>query len=312
MASLSRHFLFIALLGAFAALLQPSLFIWIRPFIPLLLGLIMFAMGTTVTGHELSDVWLKRRFVFLGLLLQFSVMPLLAVLLSWGLRLPEEFLVGMIIVGSCPGGTASNVIVYLFRGNVALSVAMTLLSTLAAPLLTPGLVYLLLHRSVELSFFSLLLSVLQVVALPLLLGMLVRRYFSDAVSRAQGVFPGMSVIAITLIVASVVALQQKQILGFPLLLVIAVMLHNLLGIAAGYSVSRIAGGKHDECRTVAIEVGMQNSGLGVALAHAFFPAAAALPAALFSLWHNLSGMLFARFWSGGNKKSGQPGDVRSS
>ncbi len=298
MHAVNRHFLFIAIGASVVALAVPVSFLWVKPFIPFLLGVIMFGMGTTIRLHDFREVWEKRKIVFLAALVQYTVMPGLAVVLSFAMSLPEEVMVGMVLVGSCPGGTASNVIVYLARGNVALSVTMTMFSTVLAPLLTPGIIFLLLSRSVDLSYASLFQSVFQVVALPLVAGLLVRHFFAGQVDRYKEVLPGVSVVSITLIIACVMALNAERVIAFPVAAAAAVMLHNLFGLAAGYGVARLLSCCRVDCRTVAIEVGMQNSGLGVALANQFFQPLSALPGALFSLWHNLSGIMLARYWSG--------------
>ena len=296
MNAVSRHFLAIAAGASIIALAVPASFLWVKPFIPFLLGVIMFGMGTTIRLGDFRDVWEKRRIVFLAALLQFTIMPGLGVMVSTLLSLPEEVMIGMVLVGSCPGGTASNVIVYLARGNVALSVTMTMFSTMLAPLFTPGIIFLLLKRSIDLSFASLFLSVFQVVAVPLVAGLLVRHFFSGPVTRYSKFFPGVSVLSITLIIACVMALNADKVIALPVAVAAAVVLHNLLGLAAGYGVARLLSCSHIDCRTVAVEIGMQNSGLGVTLANQFFQPLSALPGALFSLWHNLSGIVLAKYW----------------
>ena len=297
MHAVNRHFLAIALGASIIALAVPISFLWVKPFIPFLLGLIMFGMGTTIRFDDFRGVWTKRNVVFLAAMTQFTVMPGLAVIISRILSLPEEVMIGMVLVGSCPGGTASNVIVYLSRGNVALSVTMTMLSTLLAPLLTPAIIYLMLSRSIELSYAALFLSVFQVVALPLVAGLLVKHFFSGQVDRYNDLLPGVSVLSITLIIACVMALNADRVLAFPVVVMVAVMLHNILGLTLGYVVAKLFGSNRIDCRTIAVEIGMQNSGLGVALANQFFQPLSALPGALFSLWHNLSGILLAKHWS---------------
>ncbi len=293
---LNRHFLSIAIGASVLALAVPVLFLWIKPFIPFLLGVIMFGMGTTIQLDDFRDVWEKRRIVFLAALLQFTLMPGLGLAISILLSLPEEVMVGMVLVGSCPGGTASNVIVYLARGNVALSVTMTMFSTMLAPLLTPGIIFLFLSRSVDLSFASLFLSVLQVVALPLAAGVLLRHFFGNQVVRFSDYLPGVSVLSITLIIACVMALNADNVMTLPAAVAGAVAMHNLFGLAVGYGAARLFSCSRGDCRTVAVEIGMQNSGLGVALANQFFQPLSALPGALFSLWHNLSGIVLAKYW----------------
>ena len=299
---LSRHFLFIALGASIIALVHPALFLWVKPFIPFLLGVIMFGMGTTIRLGDFRDVWEKKSLVTVAAVVQYTFMPGLAMVVSYLFSLPEEVMIGMVLVGSCPGGTASNVIVFLSRGNVALSVTMTMVSTVLAPILTPAIVYLILNRSVELSFLSLFISVFQVVAFPLAAGLFVRHYFGDFAERYSRILPGVSVLAISVIIACVMALNVERVLAFPVFITGAVMLHNLLGLAAGYGAARLLSRSRSDCRTMAIEIGMQNSGLGVALANQFFPPLSALPGALFSLWHNFSGILLARYWSGGLQK----------
>lgn len=293
----NRHFLTIALSASVIALVLPVSFLWVKPLIPFLLGLIMFGMGTTIRLHDFKDVWGKRRVVFLVALLQFTLMPGLGVIISRLLSLPEEVMIGMVLVGSCPGGTASNVIVYLARGNVALSVTMTMFSTVLAPLLTPGIIFLLLNRSVDISFMALFLSVFQIVAIPLAAGLLVRHFFSGIVTRYSDILPGVSVVSITLIIACVMALNADKVMSLPLVVAAAVMMHNMLGLAAGYGAAKLLSCNRVDRRTVAVEIGMQNSGLGVALANQFFQPLSALPGALFSLWHNLSGIVLAKYWA---------------
>lgn len=295
---LNRHFLLIALSASLVALLFPPSFIWVKPFIAPLLALIMFGMGTTISTGDFRDVWRKRNIVLLAAVVQYTVMPGLAILIGNMLRLPEELMIGMVLVGSCPGGTASNVIVYLSKGNVPLSVTMTMFSTMLAPVLTPTIIYLLLQRSIDVSFSALFLSVFQLVALPLLAGLLVRHFFAKQTARLETVLPSISVISITLIIACVMALNAERVLAFPVAVIAAVVLHNLGGLAAGYAVATLARCEVIDRRTIAIEIGMQNSGLGVTLANQFFQPLSALPGALFSLWHNLSGIALARHWNG--------------
>ncbi|HHE32567.1 MAG TPA: bile acid:sodium symporter family protein [Chlorobaculum parvum] len=294
---LNRHFLLIALSASLVALLFPPSFIWVKPLIAPLLALIMFGMGTTISAGDFRDVWRKRNIVLLAAVVQYTVMPGLAVLIGSVLRLPEELMIGMVLVGSCPSGTASNVIVYLSKGNVPLSVTMTMFSTMLAPVLTPTIIYLLLQRSIDVSFSDLFLSVFQLVALPLVAGLLVRHFFAKQTAQLETVLPSISVISITLIIACVMALNAERMLAFPVAVIVAVVLHNLGGLAAGYAVATLARCEVIDRRTIAIEIGMQNSGLGVTLANQFFQPLSALPGALFSLWHNLSGIALARNWN---------------
>jgi BASS family bile acid:Na+ symporter len=204
---------------------------------------------------------------------------------------------GMILVGTCPGGTASNVICYLARGNVALSITLTAISTFLAVILTPALTYELVSTSIEVPVREMLLSILIMVIIPVSAGVLLNHLAGSKLKAVSEIFPLLSVLAIVFIIAIIVALNAGNFQQIGLMVVIAVILHNGAGLFLGYYTSRLLGYSPTECRTLAIEVGMQNSGLAVALAIKYFSAAAALPGALFSIWHNLSGSILAGFWS---------------
>ena len=286
-----------AVVGTAGALVWPDSLTPLRSAILPLLGVVMFGMGLTLTVREFLEVARRPLLIAGGAVLQFGIMPFAAWAVGHAMGLQPDLLVGLILVGACPGGTASNVICYLARGDVALSITFTTVSTFLAILLTPALTWLYVGESVPVPVISMLLSILQVVILPVLAGVTVNRLFGAQLAFLRGAFPLISVAAIVLIIAIVVALNAglTAVLAWPL--VIAVMLHNSLGLAAGYSLPKLFGLDARISRTFAIEVGMQNSGLGVALATQFFSAAAALPGAVFSVWHNLSGSLLAAYWA---------------
>ena len=294
---IERRFLPIAVLMSALALAWPPSFTWVKPHIPLGLGIIMFGMGLTLDFEDFRDILRKWPLVGLGVGLQYVVMPGLAVGISVALGLPQEALIGMVVVGACPGGTASNVIAYLARANVALSVTMTLASTCLAPVLTPAIIYLLLERQVEIDFQGMVGSVFWIVVFPLVDGLVLRRLFRARMEPLLRYFPSLSIIVIVMLIACIIGLNRETLLAFPVLVLLGVALHNGLGLAAGYGVARLARCSERDARTLAIEVGMQNSGLGVALAVKHFGAAMALPGALFSLWHNLSGVALAQRWN---------------
>ncbi|MBN2646727.1 MAG: bile acid:sodium symporter family protein [Thiotrichales bacterium] len=265
---------------------------WIVP----LLTLIMFAMGLSLRWQDFRRAWQLRRVLFLGVALQFTVMPLAAVGLAWALQLPQSWWIGMVLVGTAAGGTASNVMTYLARGNLALSISMTLVSTLLAILLMPALTWLTLQSEISVPVAAIFHTLATVMLVPLLLGMGLRALWPAMVLSVSPVLPWLAIAAIALIVAIVMALNANNLQSLVWTLALAVMLHNLLGLAAGYGVSRLLGYDTVVARTVAIEVAMQNSGLSVAIAVKYFGAASALPGALFSVWHNVSGVLFAAYW----------------
>ncbi len=291
------------LLSAMAAFL-PEIFVPLKPAIVPLLGLVMFGMGMTLTFESFRRVLRMPGALALGVGLQFLIMPLAAWLVALVLRLPPQLMAGMVLVGACPGGTASNVICYLARGNVALSISLTAFSTMAAVVMTPALTWLYVGQTVPVPVLQMLLSILKIVIAPVALGVLVNSWLGPRLHRLRAVFPAVSVLAIVLIIAIIVAVNEPQLGNLALPVILAVILHNLLGLAAGYWLPRWLGQDVTTCRTLAIEVGMQNSGLGVALAMKHFSAIAALPGAVFSIWHNLSGASLATHWGNKNRRDG--------
>lgn len=294
---LTRTFPLWAVLFSILAYAFPQ---WLAPFKPWigpLLGVVMFGMGVNLLPADFKNALRRPRAVLTGLALQFGVMPLAA----WGigrlLQLPEEFVVGLVLVGACSGGTASNVICYLARGDVALSITLTSLSTLLAVVATPALTLLYVGQAVDVPARQMLLTILYIILLPVSAGLVVNRFLGRFLERVRPAFPALSVLAIVFIIGIVVALNRENFAGLTALLVLAVMLHNATGLACGYGAARLLGDSPTVARTLAIEVGMQNSGLAVALAVKYFTAAAALPGALFSIWHNLSGSALAAWWS---------------
>jgi BASS family bile acid:Na+ symporter len=286
-----------ALLAALLALWQPAPFVAAKPLIVPLLGLVMFGMGMTLTWQRFGAVLRQPGRIGLGLALQYLVMPLAAWAVGLALGLPPALLAGLVLVGASPGGTASNVVCYLARGDLALSITLTTASTLLAILATPLLTWLYVGERVPVPVASMLISIAEVVLLPVALGVLINSLFGHRLTRLQPLFPVVSVLAIVVIIAIVVGLNRENLAATGPLVALAVVLHNGIGLAAGYGLGRLITGDERAARTLAIEVGMQNSGLAVALAVKYFSAAAALPGALFSVWHNLSGSLLAAWWS---------------
>ncbi len=292
-----RWFAPIVLVAGAIALTAPGVFGALEPAVPWLLALIMFGMGMTLRAADFGYVVRRPGAFLIGLAAQFVVMPALGWVVATALQLRPELATGVLLVACSPGGTASNVMVYLSRGDTALSVAMTSVSTLVAPLVTPLLVLGLAGRYLEVGFADLFVSILQVVLLPVLLGVLVRRFATPVVDRAQPALPLVSVLGITLVVMAVVAGSATELASVGLAALIAVVLHNCLGLAVGYGAARVCGLDEPARRAVSIEVGMQNSGLAATLATTHFNPIAALPAAIFSVWHNISGSLVAGYWA---------------
>ena len=285
-----------ALLASALAYSAPEVFAGWRPAIVPLLGLVMFGMGMTLTWGNFAEVLRRPGMVLLGTLLQFLVMPAAAWLVARMLGLPPMVAAGLVLVGSCPGGTASNVVCYLARGDVALSITLTTLSTLLAVVATPALTLLYAGAQVPVPAGLMIVAIAKVVLLPVVAGLVVNQLAGRRLAALQHLFPLLSVMAIVVIIAIIVALNHAHLAAMGPAVAVAVVLHNGIGLAAGYWVPRLLGRDERTCRTLSIEVGMQNSGLGVALAVKYFSAAAALPGALFSIWHNLSGSLLAGWW----------------
>ncbi|UTL70938.1 bile acid:sodium symporter family transporter [Bacillus halotolerans] len=275
----------------------PSLFSWISSYITIFLGIIMFGMGLTLQTDDFKDLIRKPLYVIIGVIAQYTIMPLVAFGLAYGLHLPSEIAVGVILVGCCPGGTASNVMTFLAKGNTALSVAVTTISTLLAPVLTPVLIMLFAKEWLPVSSGSLFISILQAVLIPIIAGLVVKIFFKKQVAKAVHALPLVSVIGIVAIVSAVVSGNRENLLQSGLLIFSVVILHNGFGYLLGFLCAKLLKMDYSSQKAIAIEVGMQNSGLGAALATAHFSPLSAVPSAIFSVWHNLSGSLLATYWS---------------
>ncbi|SFF46521.1 bile acid:Na+ symporter, BASS family [Aureimonas phyllosphaerae] len=283
----------------FAALgfFLPAAFRPVAPYIVTLLGIIMFGMGLTLSLDDFREVGRRPFDVGVGVLGQFLIMPLVAVLLTRIIPMSPEVAAGVILVGCCPGGTSSNVMTYLSKGDVALSVACTSVTTLLAPLVTPFLVWLFASQFLPVDAMSMFVSIVKVILLPLALGFALQKLAPSLVRVAEPALPLVSVTGIVLIVAAVVAVNQAATAGSGLLIFAVVILHNGIGYALGFLTARACGLSLAKRKAISIEVGMQNSGLGAALASAHFSPLSAVPSAIFSVWHNISGALLANVYA---------------
>jgi len=282
------------------SLFLPASFSWIATWvINPMLGVIMFGMGLTLSPNDFKIVLSRPKDILIGCLTQFTVMPLLAFLLAWAFSLPKELALGVILVGCCPGGTASNVITYLAKGDLALSVGMTATSTLLAPLLTPLLVWGMAGTMVDVDTLGMLQSIVYVVIAPIVCGLLCQRFLPKTTQSIVPYLPAFSSVVIALVVGIIVSHNADRLLVGGLLVVLVVMAHNLLGLFIGYLVGRLLRLPKPKCVAVSIEVGMQNSGLASSLAVLHFAAypLATIPGAVFSVWHNISGALAAKLYA---------------
>ncbi len=293
----SKTFALWAIVFAVLAFLFPTEFKIFAPYIPYLLGLVMFGMGITLTFNDFGEVAKHPQAVIIGVAGQFIIMPGLAFILAKAFDLPPDLAVGVILVGSCPGGTSSNVMTYLAKGNTALSVACTTISTLLSPLLTPAIFYLLASQWLDINASAMFMSVLKMVLFPIFLGLVVRALFKKTIVQVSQITPLISVLSIVLILAAVVAVSKDKIVESGLLIFSVVVLHNCLGYFVGFLAAKLFRLNTADSKAIAIEVGMQNSGLGAALAAAHFNPIAAVPSALFSFWHNVSGPILANIFA---------------
>ena len=286
-----------AILITIVSYLYPQILAPHSNYIVPLLGIVMLGMGMTLRFENFVEILKRPKVISVGVILQFVFMPLLAFLVSLVLDLEEPLLIGMVLVGSCPGGTASNVICYLSRGDVALSIILTSVSTVLAVILTPLLAWLYIGQRVPVPVIDMMLDIFKIIFVPVAMGVLINHYFGEKLHLLKKVFPFISVLAIILIIGIIMALTQAQLHLVALPVLTAVVWHNLAGLVAGFYISKSLGFDERTCRTIAIEVGMQNSGLGVALAKNYFSVLSALPGAVFSVWHNISGSLIAGYWT---------------
>jgi len=297
----------IVIVVAALALFQPQTCSWIKTSsVNWLLGIVMFGMGLTLKPNDFKVVFSRPRDIIIGFLAQFTLMPLIAFVLVKAFRLSPELAIGVILVGTCPGGTSSNVMTYLSHGDVPLSVGMTAMSTLFAPILTPFLTWVYAGKAVDVNMLAMFLSIIKVVFVPIVLGFIINHFFAKFTENAVKILPLISTLAIIAIVAAVVSANSAKIMKSSAIIIIVVILHNVLGYITGYIVGRVLKLNETKTRALSIEVGMQNSGLATALATTHFAQypLATIPGAVFSVWHNISGAILANIFAAHTPKDG--------
>ena len=291
-----KYMAIIVLVVAALSLFVPKSTLWIQTsWVNYLLMVVMFGMGLTLKLGDFKVVFTRPKDIIIGCIAQFTIMPILAFLLGKIFNLDAALLAGVILVGTCPGGTSSNVITYLSDGDVALSVGMTSVNTLLAPFLTPAITYLLLRTTVQVDMLGMFISIIKVVIIPIALGFIINHFFGKYTEKAVKVLPMISVIAITMIVGAVVSHNSEKIFSTGLVVYAVVILHNLCGYGCGYLLGKALKLPVAKKKALSIEIGMQNSGLATSLAGTAFPdlAMATVPGAIFSVWHNISGAVLA-------------------
>ncbi len=292
---LSSNIAILIIIFSVIAFFYPKGFSWATNYTTMFLGAAMFGMGLTIKAEDFRIVFTRPKDLCIGFILQYTVMPLAAFALAKAFGLSADLALGVILVGCCPGGTASNVITYVAKGDVPLSVGMTIVSTLLAPLCTPVLVYFLAGSWVEVSLVPMMISVVKVVLIPVLAGILIYRIFPKQVDAVREMLPLVSVIAIVMIISGIVGSNAEKIMTCGLLVMVVVAIHNTIGLALGTVAAKLMKLEEKKVTAIGIEVGMQNSGLAISLATANFAAnpLATLPGAIFSVWHNISGTIYA-------------------
>ncbi|WP_297285755.1 bile acid:sodium symporter family protein [uncultured Brachyspira sp.] len=295
----------IVLVVAALALFFPKSVSFIKTtYVNYLLMTAMFCMGITLKIEDFKVLFTRPKDIAIGAIAQFTIMPLLAFLLSLAFRLPPELAIGVILVGTCPGGISSNVITYLAKGDVPLSVGMTSVSTILAPLATPLLTLLYAGEKIDVNAVSMFISILQVVIAPIVLGFVINKFFHKFVEHFKDVLPLISVVAVVAIVAAVVSANSQRLMQVGHLVVIVIIIHNTLGYMLGYFLGKVCKFNNAKCKTISIEVGMQNAGLASSLAstHFAYMALAAVPGAIGSVWHCISGSIVANIMAARTKE----------
>jgi len=295
-----KYMAVIVLIIAAITLFIPQTGLWVSlSWINYLLMIIMFGMGLTLKFDDFKLVFSRPKDVIIGCVAQFTIMPLLAFVLCKLFNLDVALMTGVVLVGACPGGTSSNVITYLSKGDVALSVSMTSINTILAPVLTPLITYLLLSTTVNVDTYAMFLSIINVVIIPIVLGFVINKFFGNFTQKVIKILPVVSVIGICMIVASVVSHNAAKILSTGLIVFTVVILHNILGYVCGFGLAKILKFNVPKTKAISIEIGMQNSGLATSLANVSFSsmAMATVPGAIFSVWHNISGAILANIYN---------------
>ncbi len=285
----------IIIISSVIAYFLPQYFAWMTSYTTIFLAFAMFGMGTSIDEKSFKEIIRHPREVIIGIIAQYTVMPIIAWILAMVFRVNKDIALGIILVGSAPGGTASNVITHIAGGNLSLSVSMTMLSTLLSPILTPILVYFLAGRWVDVSVLAMFKSVVTVILIPVLLGLLIKRMSPKAIEKSKDVFPLISSLAIILIIAGIIGANASKIAQSGLMVLLIVMIHNSLGLLAGLLIAKLAKMDYDKATALSVEVGMQSGGLAIELASKNFALnpLATLPGAIFSIWHNIAGSIYA-------------------
>ena len=298
---IEKYFFIIILLAVAVSLVYPNSFKWVLSnynginILNLLLSIILFTMGTTLKADDFINVFKNPKEIAAGISAQYVIMPLIALALARLFSLDAALTVGLVLVGTVPGGTASDVITFISKGDVALSVSLTAVSTVISPILTPLITLLLIGNQINFNPVDMFISIIEIVIIPIILGILLNYRFPDFCEKLKDYLPGISSIVICLIVAGVIGVNKQAILTSSAIIIIVIVLQYFLAMFIGFGVGYLAGMDKKQIITVAIELAFQNSGLSTGLAKTHFPnlSQATVPGALYSVWQNLAGSILA-------------------
>lgn len=302
---LGKYFVFLVVIVAVVSLIFPSPFLILvkvklyeQSLVTIGLAIIMFIMGLTMEGKDFKIILTNPKDVLIGCIAQFIIMPFTAFLLAKAFGLPAELAVGLVLLGTCPGGTASNVMTFLARGDIALSIGMTTLSTLLAPILTPALTYLLAGEWIEINIIAMVLDIIKVVIIPIFTGFIFHKFFAEKIKKISKFLVIIPILTILIVMGMCVAPNKVNLINSGILLIVVVCLHNWLGFALGYLVGKASNMNLAKRKALSIEIGLQNSGLAVGLAAQFGNPICILPAAIATVIHQVSGSFLANLFSG--------------
>ena len=298
---IEKYFVVLILLAVILSFFSPNMFSWVLGsvngfnILNILLGVILFGMGTTLQVDSFVNVFKRPKEILLGISIQYIIMPLLALMLASIFSLDTALTIGVILVGTVPGGTASDVITFLARGDLALSVSLTAISTVISPILTPLITFLLIGNRISFNPMSMFISIVQIVIIPIVLGLLINYKFPNFAEKLKEILPAVSSIVICLIIGGVLGVNKEAIISTSWIIMLVIILQFSLAILLGLGASYLSGMKSKQSITVAIELAFQNSGLSTSLAKTHFPdlALATVPGAIYSVWQNFAGALLA-------------------
>lgn len=292
-----KYMSIMVLIAAITAFLKPSTFTWVAPHVSTLLGFIMLGMGMTLKEDDFMLIVKNPKNVVFGTIIQFTVMPLGAYLCARLFNLPAELAVGLILLGSCPGGVTSNVMSFIAKGDVALSVSITTVSTIISPIVTPAFILLLGGKWVNIDALSMFLSIVKIVLVPIILGGMCRKFFTKFSDESVRILPAMSGMTMVLLVGAIVSVNADKLLSSGLIVIVAGIIHNILGYVLGYFIAEKIGFDEEKKRVISIETGMQNAALATTLAMAHFTPIVAIVPTIVGIWHAFSVSTLANYWA---------------